>query len=132
LRTSSGQTADFHRAPHPGTLTLVTWEIAAIALTVVAHFVGAGVLIWALLDGESIDWRSLWPRDDDGGGGGGPWPEEPGPDGGGGVTADVPPLPDAAPSSVRLREPGRISEGYPKPARRPEHVPQRPGVPSRS
>lgn len=109
------------------------WEIVAIALTVLAHFVGAGVLVWALLDGQPVDWGGLWPRDDDGGGGGdGPPPAapEPGPDGGAGVR--TPPLPDAAPSTVRLREPGRIAEGYPKPGRRPEHVPQRPRVPARS
>jgi hypothetical protein len=116
-----------------GTLQVVNLEVAAIVITVLAHFVGAGVLVWALLDGEQIDWRgTLWPRDDDGGGGG--WPEPPvdeGPDGGG-VPAPTP-LPDAAPSPVRLREPGRIAPGYPRPQRRPEHVPERtPAAPSRT
>jgi hypothetical protein len=109
----------------------VTLEIVAILLTLVAHVVGAAVLIYFLLDGDDFDWRSLWPRDDDGGGGG--WDEPAGDDGpgdGGGVLAPMP-LPDAAPSAVRLREPGRISEGYPKPARRPEHVPERRPVPQR-
>jgi hypothetical protein len=113
----------------------MTWEIVAIVLTLVVHVLGAGVLIWNLLDGEEVDWRSLWPRDDDGGGGGwdppGPGPE---PDGGSGVVAGpgwMGPLPDAAPSAVRLREPGRIGEGYPRPTRRPDHAPERPRVPSR-
>jgi hypothetical protein len=101
----------------------VSLELVAIALTLVVHVVGAIVLVWTLLDGEQIDWRgTLWPRDDDGGGGG-PGFEPPrdghGGDGGGGTL----PLPDASPSPVRLREPGRIGEGYPRPARRPAHAP---------
>jgi hypothetical protein len=105
----------------------VTWEIVAIVLTLVVHVLGAGVLVWNLLDGEGFDWRTLWPRDDDGGGGG--WPEPPSaPDpAGGGLTL----LPDAGPPAVRLREPGRIGDGYPRPPRRPEHVPGRPRVPAR-
>jgi hypothetical protein len=103
----------------------VSVEVAAIALTLLAHVVGAGVLVYTLLDGEGFDWRTLWPRDDDGGdgGGGGDW-DEPllpeGPGGGDGL------LPDAAPSAVRLREPGRIADGYPNPGRRPQHAPERP------
>jgi hypothetical protein len=106
----------------------VTWEIVAIVLTLVVHVLGAGVLVWNLLDGEGFDWRTLWPRDDDDGGGGG-WPEPPSapdPEDGG-----LPLLPDAAPSAVRLRAPGRIGDGYPRPGRRPEHAPQRPRVPAR-
>lgn len=98
-------------------------EVLAIALTLVVHVIGAGILIYVLLDGN-IDWRELWPGDDDGRGRG---PDEPvdgdGPDGGG-VLAPTP-LPDAAPSPVRLREPGRIGERYPRPTRRPEHAPER-------
>jgi hypothetical protein len=98
----------------------VTVEILALALTLVVHVIGAGVLIWALLDGDGIDWRSFWPRDDDGPGGGGPpEPEPPAPPRGG------VPLPDASPSAVRLREPGRIGDVHPRPARRPEHAPER-------
>jgi hypothetical protein len=113
----------------------VTLEIVAILGTLIVHFLGAGVLIYALLDGEKIDWRNtLWPRDDGGGGGFDPPPEDRGPDGGDGVL--TPPLPDAAPSAVRLREPGkRIADGYPRPPRRPEHAPAEPAraprVPSR-
>jgi hypothetical protein len=101
----------------------VTWEIVAIAITVLAHFVGAGVLIWALLDGEKLDWRGmLFPGDDDGGWGGyDPPPGDPPRDGGG--VRSTPPLPDASPSHVRLREPGRIADAKPRPPRRPEHPP---------
>jgi len=106
----------------------VNLEIVAILGTLIVHFLGAGVLVYALLDGEKIDWRNtLWPRDDDGGGGGGfdPPPQDHGPEGGGGIV--MPPLPDAAPSAVRLREPGqRIGDGYPRPPRRPEHAPAEP------
>jgi hypothetical protein len=116
----------------------VTLEIAAILGTLIVHFLGAGVLVYALLDGEKIDWRgTLWPRDDDGGGGGGldPPSDDRDPRTGGGIASPTPPLPDAAPSAVRLREPGRrIADGYPRPPRRPEHAPQepaRPQVPSR-
>jgi hypothetical protein len=108
----------------------VTWEIVALGLTLVVHVLGAGVLVWNLLDGEGFDWHVLWPRDDDGRGRGDePEADEPRP-GGGGVTLTPPPLPDAAPSAVRLREPGRIAAGHPRPARRPEHAPERPRVPA--
>ena len=102
----------------------MTLEVVAIGLTVLVHFLGAAVLIGVLLDGEKIDWRgTLFPKDDNGGGGPGwdpPSDDEPGD--GGGILAPTP-LPDAAPSPVRLREPGRIREGYPRPARRPAHAP---------
>jgi hypothetical protein len=103
----------------------VTLEVVAIMLTVVVHILGAAVLVAVLLDGDNIDWRgTLFPRDDDGGGPGWDPPSDVDPGDGGGVVAS-PALPDAAPSPVRLREPGRIREGYPKPARRPAHTPER-------
>jgi hypothetical protein len=103
----------------------VTLEVVAILLTVIVHFLGAMVLVKVLLDGEQIDWRNvLFPGDDDGPGPGfDPPPTDPGPDGVG-ILAPTP-LPDAAPSPVRLREPGRIGEGYPRPTRRPAHAPAR-------
>jgi hypothetical protein len=113
----------------------VSLEIVALVGTLLVHFLGAGVLVYALLDGEKIDWRStLWPRDDDGGGGG-PGYEPPADDRGpGGGSGLAPPLPDAVPSAVRLREPGqRIGDGHRTP-RRPEHAPTPsapPRVPSR-
>jgi hypothetical protein len=105
----------------------VSLEVIAIALTVIVHFIGAIVLIWAILGDEEIDWRgTLWPGDDDGGGGGGPGFEPPqSGDGGGGGGMLAPPLTDAAPSPIRLREPGRIADAHPRPTRRPAHAPQR-------
>jgi hypothetical protein len=100
----------------------VSLEVVAIVLTLVAHVLGAAVLVAVLLDGEQIDWRgTLFPRDDDGPGPGFDDPPPPPPSGDGGHT----PLPDATPSAVRLREPGRIGESYPRPARRPAHTPER-------
>ena len=99
-------------------------EIAAIVLTFVVHVIAAGVLVWALIDHDREDqgsWRDWWPRD-------GREPEPPpapqDPSGGGLAT---PVLPDAQPSPVRLREPGRIGE-HRTPARRPTHppLPERP------
>jgi hypothetical protein len=105
----------------------VSLEVVAIVLTLVVHFLGAGVLIWAIIGDEQVDWRgTLWPKDDDGGGGG-PGFEPPtrgGDDGGGGGL----PLPDAAPSPIRLRSPGRIGDAH-RPSRRPAHAPER--APSR-
>ncbi|HWH94164.1 MAG TPA: hypothetical protein VNT03_09915 [Baekduia sp.] len=110
----------------------MTLEVVAILLTVVAHFLGAAILVMVLLDGDKVDWRgTLLPRDDDDGGGPGFDPPSDDDSGdGGGILAPTP-LPDAAPSPVRLREPGRISEGYPKPARRPAHLPERTPEPGR-
>jgi hypothetical protein len=104
----------------------VSLEVIAIALTVIVHFIGAIVLIWAIVGDEEIDWRGmLWPGDDDGGGGGpGFEPPRSGDDGGGGGML-APPLADAAPSRIRLREPGRIADAHPRPTRRPAHVPER-------
>ena len=100
-------------------------EVVAILLTLVVHVLGAMVLVLVLLDGGTIDWRgTLFPRDDDGRGPGWEPPSDDARPGGDGA-ADPPPLPDAAPSPVRLREPGRIREGYPRPTRRPAHLPER-------
>ena len=93
-------------------------EVAALALTVLVHFIGLGALIYALVsdDEQRPDWRSWWPRDDED-------PREPGPTGR--PSGDGLPLRDAEPSSVRLREPGRLADGHPRPARRPAHAPRR-------
>jgi hypothetical protein len=87
-------------------------------LTVGVHFVGAIALIGLLLSSSDGDWRSWWPRDDDDRGP--ETPDAPAPRGPGG---DNVPLPDAAPARVRRREPARLGEGYPRPARRPVHPP---------
>lgn len=100
-----------------------TEELIAISLTFFVHVLGAAALVWAMLDDRG--WSALkdwWPRDDDG-----PPPDD-GPSGedpgGGGEPRELP-LPGAVPSTVRLREPGRIGDAKPRPARRPEHEPER-------
>jgi hypothetical protein len=100
----------------------VSKEIIAIGLTLFVHIVGLFALIWALmLDPEDRpDWRDWWPGDDD------DRPLEPSPAPRGGEL----PLADARPSAVRLRERARVSDGYPRPARRPAHPPER--VPERT
>ena len=102
-------------------------EVIAIALTVIVHYLGAIVLVRAVLGDEEVDWRSmLRPGDDDDGGGGGPGFEPPhGDDRGGGGGMLAPPLASAAPSPIRLREPGRIADAHPWPERRPAHPPAR-------
>lgn len=101
-----------------------TEEIIALGLTFLVHVLGAVALIWAMLDDER-GWRAIkdwWPRDDD------PRRDDDdpvqGPDGPRGLPAALP-MPTAEPSAVRLREPGRIGEQKPRPARRPEHEPTR-------
>jgi hypothetical protein len=93
-------------------------EVAALALTVLVHFVGLGALIYALLsdDEQRPDWRSWWPRDEDG-------PREPDP--AGRPSGDGLPLRDAQPSRVRLREDRRLADAHPAPERRPAHAPRR-------
>lgn len=92
-------------------------EIVAILLTFFVHLIGAGVLIWALIDHDDPDagsWRDWWPKDR------GDEPDSPvAPSGG----LEAPILPDSTPSPHRLREPGRIADRRPGPSRRPEHVP---------
>jgi hypothetical protein len=93
-------------------------EVIAIGLTLLVHVLGLIALIWALLmnDEERPDWRSWWPGGDDD-----DVPPEPTPSPRGG---DLP-LPDAEPSAVRLREPARLGDAHPRPARRPVHPPER-------
>ena len=90
----------------------MTKEVLALALTVLVHVIGMAALVWALLldDDNRPDWRGWWPGGDDEP----PAPPPQGPRGG-------LPLPDAEPSSVRLREPGRLADGHDRPARRPAH-----------
>ncbi|MCW3039683.1 MAG: hypothetical protein JWM31_1588, partial [Solirubrobacterales bacterium] len=42
-------------------------EVLALVLTVLVHFVGAGALIWGMIDRDDPDrgsWRDWWPKDD--------------------------------------------------------------------
>ena len=94
-------------------------EILALTLVFVVHVIGGALLVWALLDDETrAGWRRRLRRGEEG-------PQGP-PQGPRHTRAVRPPLPlpHAAPSSVRLREPGRAGDAYPRPARRPAHPPQ--------
>lgn len=106
-------------------------ELAALSLTLGVHVVGAVVIVWGLMGDERVDWRSLlWPRDaDDGDGGRGP--DRGGAPGGPGGPSGLP-LPDAGQTPVRLREPARLGDRYPRPERRPAHTPQPEREPQRS
>ena len=100
--------------------------VLAILLTAVVHFVGF-VLLFALLGREMVGFFRGERTD---GGDGGTWvePDVPGDPGPGGIGI---PLPDADPSPVRLREPGRIADRSTKRPRRPDHVPEPQRVPER-
>ena len=91
---------------------------AAILLTAVVHVIATVLLVWLLIHGQEERPDLLgWWRGDDGPHDPPPRDEPPAPTGGG------LPLPGTRPSSVRLREPGRIAGGYERPARRPAHEP---------
>jgi hypothetical protein len=96
-----------------------TGEVIALGLTLFAHILGGFALIYTLVRDSGENVRDWWPGDDDGGSPRSPEPPTPG-DGGGDL-----PLPGAEPSAVRLREAGSIGDGYPRPPRRPAHVPER-------
>lgn len=96
-------------------------EILALSIVFVVHVIGGIMLVWGILDDEGRQpWRRWRKR---GGGGEDPPPELRPP--GGGSHAPLP-VTDAVLSRVRLREDGRIANGYPRVPRRPEHpVPAR-------
>jgi hypothetical protein len=81
------------------------------------HAVGGVFLGWRLLPRSAREELRGWFREDDGGT---PGPEPGRPPSGGGASSE-PPLPSAAPSGVRLREPGRLGERLPGQPRRPRH-----------
>jgi hypothetical protein len=94
----------------------VSGEALALSITFLIHLIGLCVLFGALLTSEDRrGWRGWWPTDD--GGGGSPPPP-------GDICPPALPLAGAEPSSARLREPGRIADAHPRPARRPEHGPE--------
>ena len=102
--------------------------VLAILLTVIVHIVGIAVLL-VMAGGDILDVFRSPKRGDDG-----DWPDwdepvdDPSPSGEG-----VPPMPDADPAPVRLREPGRIAPHYRRerrPAREPEREPTSPSRPS--
>jgi len=93
----------------------------AILLLTLVHFGAFALLFWHLAGREIFSVFRIGP--DGNGGGGAGAPTTPGDDGDrdGGL-----PLLGAAPAPVRLREPGRLAEGYPRRPRRPEHAPGEP------
>jgi hypothetical protein len=105
-------------------------ELVALGLVFAVHVVGGVLLVWALLDGEQrAGWRRRWGW---GGGDEGPRRPQPPPGPRAEVRDPLPlPLPGAEPSRVRLREPVRAGDAYPRPPRRPEHPPQPAPAPER-
>ena len=95
-------------------------QIAALAITFFVHVLGAACLIWAILGERGFGGLRDWWND--GGEPPPPEPREPEPRPGGPGLAL--PLPVSRPSDVRLREPGKIGDAHPRPARRP-HEPVR-------
>jgi hypothetical protein len=94
----------------------MTAEVLALALTVLVHFLGAIVLVTFIARSTGADVWGWWPGDDDGRGPEpDPNPAPPSP------RDDGLPLPDAVPALRRLREPERLADAYPRPARRPAH-----------
>lgn len=93
----------------------MTGEAWFVLITVGVHLLGGGLLIWAIAGREVLELFRTDDGDDGRGEGEPPAPPEP----------DHPrgglPLPDADPSAVRLREPGRIGDRYGRPPRR-RHV----------
>jgi hypothetical protein len=100
-------------------------ETLLVALLGGLHLLGFGfaaVLLLPLLRDERIVPIARHGEEEDDGGGGGNdrlAPEPPRGPWGGGL-----PLPDAAPARVRLREPARLADLLPSPARRREHAPE--------
>ncbi|HEX8122065.1 MAG TPA: hypothetical protein VF549_12440 [Solirubrobacteraceae bacterium] len=94
--------------------------VAILVLTLV-HFGAFGLLFWHLAGREIFSVFRIAPGPSSSGGGGAKDPV-PSPDPRGDRDGGIP-LPDAAPAPVRLREPGRIADGYPRRERRPVHEP---------
>ena len=94
--------------------------VSILVLTFV-HFAAFALLFWHLAGREMLSMFGTGSDEERGGGSRAPAPPDPGGDRDGGL-----PLPDAAPAPVRLREPGRLADGYPRRPRRPEHVPGAP------
>ena len=96
-------------------------QIAALAITFLVHVAGAACLVWALMGDRGFGGLRDWCNDD-GFDPPPPEPREPDPRPSGPGLAL--PLPTSAPSDVRFREPGRLGDAHPRPARRP-HQPER-------
>jgi hypothetical protein len=82
--------------------------VLAILLLAFVHFAAFGLLFWHLAGRDLLSTFRIGPEDDGPRGGDPPPP---------------PPPPGGSPSRVRLREPARLADGYPRRPRRPEHAP---------
>jgi len=84
---------------------------------------GGTLLAMSFRSGTVIPWS---PPEDGEDGGGGRGNDRLAPQDSGGPRGDGLPLPDAAQSRVRLREPGRLADALPARERRPSRPPERP------
>ena len=103
-------------------------EILALTLIFVVHVAGGLMLVWGMLDRGAPGrrpWSGWWRRDD----GPGDPPEGPPPSPPPG-RAPLP-LPDAAPSRVRLRDETPLRDAHPRPSRRPQRLPDPVRTPQR-
>jgi hypothetical protein len=91
-------------------------ESVSLLAIFVPHALCGAFLAWRLMPRSAREELRGWFREDDGGTPR-PIPDRPRSGGGDGI----PPLPGAAPSVVRLREPGRLADRVPAPPRRPAH-----------
>ena len=91
--------------------------ISILVLTLV-HFAAFVLLFWHLAGREIFSTFRIPPDEDGRGGSDDETPPDPSGDRDGGL-----PLPDANPAPIRLREPGRLADGYPRRERRPAHEP---------
>jgi hypothetical protein len=94
-------------------------EVVALLAIFLPHGIAGVFFAWRLMPKDARRELGGWFKGDDDGGSRRPVPVRPRTDGGGGE----PPLPSAAPSAVRLREPGRLADAVPAPPRRPSHPP---------
>jgi hypothetical protein len=102
-------------------------ESVALLAIFLPHGIAGVFFGWRLMPKDARRELRGWFKDDEDGGSTRPIPVRP--RGGGG--AAEPPLPSAAPSAVRLREPGRLADQVPAPARRPSHPPTPAPLPER-
>ncbi len=89
----------------------------ALLVLVIPHLIAGVFLGWWILPASARHELRGWFRDDDGGV---PPSGPPEPPVGGGDRVIVP-MPDASPSAVRMREPGRLLDNLPSTPRRPAH-----------
>ncbi len=89
----------------------------ALLVLVVPHVIGGVFLGWWILPVSARQELRGWFREDDGGIDPARRPPAPG---GGGAGSSLP-LPDAVPAVARMRQPGRLGDAVPPPARRPLH-----------